>query len=1014
MDPSDSGQGQEQPSEQPSDFLAPTSKGRQRKKNPKYFDFETEDTSEVQKNTPKVSPRGGRGVTVKKTPTRKSKAKNDTQEAADGEDEANVQTSPECDGVISKETPKKANSSRKTKATPVKKTPATDEGVQPIEGGVVEAEQQENGTPKPKRKYVRKQPVQKVEPVVEPPPCDGEEGGGVEAVQQENGTPKPKRKYVRKQPVQKVEPVVEPPPYEEEEEEIQPGGRRRRSAAKAALKYLHCLAQEVFSHPGDEVAPQGERNDDTSKTESHTGEAQKSLKGNKVESRGQRRKRCNSDPPDDEDFVPDAKEMEDEEDNVDDEDEEFEKEANDSESELWMNRNDKRSTATPVKRTTLSYKGTRGPNGLPVNMMLPVVKSAEATKKFREEHFSSWVFPEWIPSNSHWQPVPERDLPKYLPRELQSVAFSVSREGLNKEEQPLQRLSRFSALPAHPHRWDMFLFSGGPVWALEWCPTPDGAPASQYLALACHRGMDEKHCCNETYTGHGLVQLWDVCELDTSSRPESTPALSYGLAQDKGFIWQLKWCPAGGWEPPNTNRKAPLLPRLGLLAIASSTSVVTIYSLPHPEALLSNRKSADSGNVNKQLPIYKAEGVLTLKLGSFRAPHHEKSGQVLSMDWLPEKPHNIMAIGFYDGVVGLWDLSSRTGLLRVRESDTSLSLLPYRCFQAHDHAIRALAFCSASRFLLVTAGEDRYLKTWDLRRLQDPLTVQKRQVTNEVCWPLNTPGIIWAQDNAYAASGSHGVHYIDHTMRTFFGVPRTGTLWSLSFSDWLNAVVTADSLGEVIISLIPCAFISLPYLKRTKDRRFPVYLTTMVPHDATKEGNQVMGGEEEEEEGDSAEEQEGEETEGQNGSEGGNENSNENRGGGRRAGRTKNPLLRLRKYRQAAKRYFLHHADNNMLTFSGSDKRAIWKRMIDTEQKGKLNMDEMSLAALHKVRFSPNLLSHTWVASGGQAGLVRLICLQSLTCPVTEKIMKKSKSKFSTRPSAGDQNEAVQSVGEEL
>lgn len=45
-----------------------------------------------------------------------------------------------------------------------------------------------------------------------------------------------------------------------------------------------------------------------------------------------------------------------------------------------------------------------------------------------------------------------------------------------------------------------------------------------------------------------------------------------------------------------------------------------------------------------------AEGVLTLKLGSFKAPRHERSGQVLSMDWLPKKPHNIMAVGFYDGL----------------------------------------------------------------------------------------------------------------------------------------------------------------------------------------------------------------------------------------------------------------------------------------------------------------------------------------------------------------------------
>lgn len=54
------------------------------------------------------------------------------------------------------------------------------------------------------------------------------------------------------------------------------------------------------------------------------------------------------------------------------------------------------------------------------------------------------------------------------------------------------------------------------------------------------------------------------------------------------------------------------------------------------------------------------------------------------------------------------------------------------------------------RFLLVTAGEDRYVKTWDLRRLYEPITVQKRYLTNEIYWPLNAPGILLAQENAYA------------------------------------------------------------------------------------------------------------------------------------------------------------------------------------------------------------------------------------------------------------------------
>lgn len=142
---------------------------------------------------------------------------------------------------------------------------------------------------------------------------------------------------------------------------------------------------------------------------------------------------------------------------------------------------------------------------------------------------------------------------------------------------------------------------------MEWCPTPDGAPATQYIALACHRGVDDQHYANKMYSGPGLIQLWDVGQLEYNTRykwsrhawalrlillsdfffslilsfatycftlrcfykhqilpflsipclcrPDSQPSLAYALAENKGFIWHLKWCPAGGWELPSCGRK---------------------------------------------------------------------------------------------------------------------------------------------------------------------------------------------------------------------------------------------------------------------------------------------------------------------------------------------------------------------------------------------------------------------------------------------------------------------------
>lgn len=64
----------------------------------------------------------------------------------------------------------------------------------------------------------------------------------------------------------------------------------------------------------------------------------------------------------------------------------------------------------------------------------------------------------------------------------------------------------------------MVLFTGGPVWALEWCPTPDGAPCRQYVAVASHAGMDDLHPVTRTSSGPGLVQLWDCGELEYNCR----------------------------------------------------------------------------------------------------------------------------------------------------------------------------------------------------------------------------------------------------------------------------------------------------------------------------------------------------------------------------------------------------------------------------------------------------------------------------------------------------------------
>ncbi|KAM8847190.1 general transcription factor 3C polypeptide 2 [Synchiropus picturatus] len=758
------------------------------------------------------------------------------------------------------------------------------------------------------------------------PGSDGSTADG--AVQETNGTPKPKRKYVRRKTLPKDEVVLpqESDVVKEEDEEVETGCRRRRGAAKKAMQYLRTLASDELDIPQVEATVDGEAS---------AAEEEKKCPARR---RGRKSKHSEDENADD-DFIPEADEEEGEEEEEDDdfnEEEEEEEEEADQDLELWSSR-----------RKTAVFHGSSGTSESNPKFVQQVKKivleNFTVTKKFRKAHHSDWVFPDWLPSTHSWTLVPQSDVKNYLPEELQSAAFKVSREGIQQESAP-ETLRRFGSVPPNPDRWDMHLFTGGPVWAMEWCPTPDGAVASQFLAIASHMKMEERHMYHRTYSGVGLVQLWDLGHVQYNHRPESQPVLAYGLAQDKGFIWQIKWCPSGCWEAPHCSRKAPLLPRLGLLAVASSNCVVTIYSLPHPNTGLQSHAVTDDSSP----PIFKAEGVVTLKLGSLKSPRLEQSGQVLSMDWLNTKPHDIMAIGFYDGTVGLWSLTSASALLRVREPDDSLSLLPYRCFLAHDRAVRALSFCPASRNLLATAGEDRYMKTWDLNRLYNPVTATKRCLSNEIHWPLNAPGIMFSQENGYSPVSSHGVHYYDHLMGSLFPIPRSGTVWSISFSDWLNSLVTSDVLGEVILAILPPISISPPNIKRTIERRVPLYLSSMVPHDTLR---------------------------GENG-----EDHNH----------AEETSWKLPSYREAAQKFYLHLTDVNMETLSKITKRPVWTRMKQTEIRGKMEPDQFPLSALHKVRFSPNMASHLWLASGGQAGLVRLNCLRSMCHPEIMAVIRGS------------------------
>ncbi|PKU29352.1 general transcription factor 3c polypeptide 2 [Limosa lapponica baueri] len=556
------------------------------------------------------------------------------------------------------------------------------------------------------------------------------------------------------------------------------GGRPKRRAAKVALLYLQELAEEltsVYQPP----AP--------------TQEAQEpELERIQKKRQSRRRKEEETDSDDlarDADFVPSKEVLLQAEEEEEGSDAPL-SEASEPELESFRGRGGKTSSAG---RSKPQCRGL-APNGFHNSIMAPVEKCSSLTCSL--------------------------EAAPYLPAEEKSPLFSIQREGI-EDDGVLYRVNRFNSLQPHEERRDVSFFVGGPVWAMEWCPSPEGSAAAQYVAIYCHGSMEETHSVAGLHGGPALLQLWGLGVLQPEQGPPEAAGLAYAIAADHGCVWDMKFCPSGGWELPTAPRKPPQMSRLGLLAVAFSDGKVLLYALPHPGAL---RRAKDT----------QVQCVATLQVGSIQAGSASECGQCFSLSWMPSKPHHHLAAGFYDGTVALWNLLTKSLLQCVHQPDGSLKLYPFRCFLAHDHAVRSIEWCKADSNFLVTAGSDRKIKFWDLRRLYEPINSIKRFLSTEVAWLLPYNGVTVAQDNCYASYGLCGIHYIDAGylgFKAYFVAPRKGTVWSISGSDWLNTVAAGDITGELLAAVLPDLAVNPLNVKRSSDRRFPVYKADLLPGD---------------------------------------------------------------------------------------------------------------------------------------------------------------------------------------
>ncbi|XP_041044195.1 general transcription factor 3C polypeptide 2 isoform X1 [Carcharodon carcharias] len=760
------------------------------------------------------------------------------------------------------------------------------------------------------------------------------------------------------------------------DDELTASGRPKRRAARAALLYLHEIVEEIKSpsYKVDDVVDITNDSEPDQPRDQSLSEQYSPKRG-----RGRKKKKVNDvfdDLSDDKDFVVSDGVTDEEE---EEEGSEVEAPSDVSESDLddFHDGEGQKQRRSSINKQCCSTKRRlfgNFANGLPNTIMVPVWEATTITRKHREEHHSPWVFPHWMPSMQDWSFLSQSESLKYLPNEVNSPIFKIKREGL-REEPIIQRLKRFQSLPAHKDRWDVNFFVGGPVWCLEWCPTPEGSAACQYAAIYCNKGMDDRHKLMDQHAEPTLLQIWQLGDLQQEQCPEMNAALAYGVATEHGCIWDMKWCPSGAWELPETPRKSPQMARLGILAAAFSTGKIVVYSLPHPESLNIYKMQYSKASSIQGPIICKVQCTVILEIGSVQFSGSSQCGQCFCLDWMPSGEHEYLAAGFYDGTVALWNLNTSSLLLRVQQGDGTLKVYPFHSFVAHDHAVKAIVWSKAHSNFLVTASPDRKIKFWDLRRTYQPINEIKRYLNTEVAWLLPWCGVMVAQENCYAAFGLSGIHYVDAGFlgfKPYFAAPRAGTVWSISGSDWLNTCVSGDNTGEVIAVILPDCMNNTMNIKRPNERRFPIYKADLVHHNATNSISAATSNLEEKE----ASVQ-------MSSSEMGKEDLNSS------------PVTEPKIYSDTVKKYYLMFDDTDLKSFKNLFSREPFKRM-QTVDKAKTYPDRMPLESVYKVRFNPNLDAHGWILSAGQSGIVRAHCVRSLNTHVSRKLIKEYQAQFSS------------------
>ncbi|KAL5292064.1 GTF3C2 family protein [Megaselia abdita] len=301
----------------------------------------------------------------------------------------------------------------------------------------------------------------------------------------------------------------------------------------------------------------------------------------------------------------------------------------------------------------------------------------------------------------------------YFPRHEHSMYFSdipITKhfnKFLGESKRPDQewmQLERFQGISLS--NGEKLLFIGGPVSAIAWVPMSD-VTTMQYIAVAYRKNINDY-----TLQKNPPPQKTMILILEQTTTLEEPPRVLYGFKIEHGPVHHLEFMPSGGYSRS--------MNRLGLLAVSTAETDVHVYSLP----IACNIKM-EKGEDNfcdtpidfKFLEILPSFTLVVDARKNFELSH-EKNNQCMCIKWSKGKNHNIIAAGFANGAIAIWDIDEDPENLSRIYTNSSLKYVP-SCYLAHmrnhivgldfhydEHGPRWLAVCGVTRVLCVYDIDD--------------------------------------------------------------------------------------------------------------------------------------------------------------------------------------------------------------------------------------------------------------------------------------------------------------------